>query len=315
MTGRQSSVSVEGWRSVTAYCRRRRPRAVGAERPASRRRGRPAPSARLRRRGAPLRRVRPRPEPSVVRHRRRHRRDPHRAGAEALRRGAPTGGGVMDTNSEEYYELIESMLYTSVLADVMDELGHRNQVMSHDIRPLADGAKLVGRAATMLAVRGLRGARRAVQARARAARLDRAGRGGRLHDAGLPAGRDVGRAAVDAHEGSGRPGRDHRRAHARRVGHRGHPVSRLRPRLLAGRLEGAPRRDGDPRADRVRRGPRRGRRPRRRRRRRLPGGPARRRAGGRATGRSPRWKARTWSGTCCEPGASIRQVFREHGIL
>jgi 4-hydroxy-4-methyl-2-oxoglutarate aldolase len=57
----------------------------------------------------------------------------------------------MDANSEEYFELVESSLYTSVIADVMDDLGHMNQVMRHDIRPLYDGARVVGRAATMLA--------------------------------------------------------------------------------------------------------------------------------------------------------------------
>lgn len=53
--------------------------------------------------------------------------------------------------STEYYDLIEERLYTSVLADVMDDLGYRRQVMRHDIRPLYEGAKVVGRAATMLA--------------------------------------------------------------------------------------------------------------------------------------------------------------------
>jgi 4-hydroxy-4-methyl-2-oxoglutarate aldolase len=57
----------------------------------------------------------------------------------------------MDTGSAEYYDQIEERLYTSVLADVMDDLGHRCQVMDHRIRPLYPEAKLVGRAATMLA--------------------------------------------------------------------------------------------------------------------------------------------------------------------
>lgn len=57
----------------------------------------------------------------------------------------------MDPRSTEYYELIGSKLYTSVVADVMDELGRWRQVMRHDIRPLYEGARLVGRAATMLA--------------------------------------------------------------------------------------------------------------------------------------------------------------------
>jgi regulator of RNase E activity RraA len=57
----------------------------------------------------------------------------------------------MDTRSDEYYELVGSRLYTSVVADVMDDLGRWNQVMRHDIRPLYDDAQVVGRAATMLA--------------------------------------------------------------------------------------------------------------------------------------------------------------------
>ena len=57
----------------------------------------------------------------------------------------------MDRESDGYYELVEGKLYTSVLADVMDELGYTRQVMRHDIRPLYEGARVVGRAATMLA--------------------------------------------------------------------------------------------------------------------------------------------------------------------
>jgi regulator of RNase E activity RraA len=52
--------------------------------------------------------------------------------------------------SREYYDRVEERLYTSVLADVMDDLGYRDQVMRHDIRPLYEGARVVGRAATML---------------------------------------------------------------------------------------------------------------------------------------------------------------------
>lgn len=55
----------------------------------------------------------------------------------------------MNTSSE-YYDRVEQQLYTSVLADVMDDLGYHDQVMRHDIRPLYDGARIVGRAATML---------------------------------------------------------------------------------------------------------------------------------------------------------------------
>ena len=57
----------------------------------------------------------------------------------------------MDTRSDEYFDLIERRLYTAVLADVMDDLGVRDQVLRHDVRPLYEGAAVAGRAATMLA--------------------------------------------------------------------------------------------------------------------------------------------------------------------
>src|SRR5207247_10391321 len=43
-------------------------------------------------------------------------------------------------------------LSSSVLADILDEAGHRQQVMRPEVRPLYPGAKVAGRAATMLAV-------------------------------------------------------------------------------------------------------------------------------------------------------------------
>jgi regulator of RNase E activity RraA len=56
---------------------------------------------------------------------------------------------VPDT-STDYYDSIERELYTAVIADILDDLGYRNQIMRHDIRPLYEGARVVGRAATML---------------------------------------------------------------------------------------------------------------------------------------------------------------------
>ena len=91
-------------------------------------------------------------------------------------------------------------------------------------------------------------------------------------------------------------------------------VSRLRPRLLAGRLEGPPRRDRDPRADRVRRGARRRRRPRRRRRRRLPRRPARRSRQEVVERALAKVEGENMVREVLAAGASIRQVFREHGI-
>jgi regulator of RNase E activity RraA len=56
----------------------------------------------------------------------------------------------MEKDTVEYFDTIERALYTSVLADIMDDLGHRDRAMRHDIRPVYAGAKVAGRAATML---------------------------------------------------------------------------------------------------------------------------------------------------------------------
>jgi len=58
----------------------------------------------------------------------------------------------MDRFSAEYLDPISKHLYASVLADILDETGHRGQVMRPEVRPLYPDARLVGRAATMLAV-------------------------------------------------------------------------------------------------------------------------------------------------------------------
>jgi len=54
--------------------------------------------------------------------------------------------------SAEYLDRIADSLYSSVLSDILDEAGHRHQVMRPEVRPLYPGAKMAGRAATMLAV-------------------------------------------------------------------------------------------------------------------------------------------------------------------
>ncbi len=51
-----------------------------------------------------------------------------------------------------YLDRIVEHLYSSVLADILDDHGYRSQVLDHEVRPLYDGAKVAGRAATMLAV-------------------------------------------------------------------------------------------------------------------------------------------------------------------
>lgn len=58
----------------------------------------------------------------------------------------------MDRFDAEYLDRISEHLYSSVLADILDEAGHRQQVMRPEVRPLYPGAKVAGRAATMLAV-------------------------------------------------------------------------------------------------------------------------------------------------------------------
>jgi regulator of RNase E activity RraA len=58
----------------------------------------------------------------------------------------------MDRFDAKYLDRISEHLYSSVLADILDEAGHRHQVMRPEVRPLYPGAKVAGRAATMLAV-------------------------------------------------------------------------------------------------------------------------------------------------------------------
>lgn len=58
----------------------------------------------------------------------------------------------MDRSSPEYLDRISEHLYSSVLADILDEAGHRHQVLRPEVRPLYPGARVAGRAATMLAV-------------------------------------------------------------------------------------------------------------------------------------------------------------------
>jgi regulator of RNase E activity RraA len=58
----------------------------------------------------------------------------------------------VDKNAAGYLDRIADSLYSSVLSDVLDDAGHRHQVMRPEVRPLYTGAKVVGRAATMLAI-------------------------------------------------------------------------------------------------------------------------------------------------------------------
>jgi 4-hydroxy-4-methyl-2-oxoglutarate aldolase len=56
------------------------------------------------------------------------------------------------SDDKDYLDRISEHLYSSVLADILDDHGYRQQAMDHHVRPLYPGARVVGRAATMLAV-------------------------------------------------------------------------------------------------------------------------------------------------------------------
>jgi len=48
------------------------------------------------------------------------------------------------------FDRIRSSLFTAVVGDVLDKLGHRHQFLPPEIKPLAAGARLVGRAMPVL---------------------------------------------------------------------------------------------------------------------------------------------------------------------
>ncbi|MBP1154901.1 MULTISPECIES: RraA family protein [unclassified Paenibacillus] len=53
--------------------------------------------------------------------------------------------------THEYYNELQTKLYSAVISDILDELGYRNQTMDPEIRPLTGDTVLVGRAKTVLA--------------------------------------------------------------------------------------------------------------------------------------------------------------------
>jgi len=59
---------------------------------------------------------------------------------------------MVDRYDKKYLDRIEEHLYSSVFADILDDKGYRHQVLRPEVRPLYGGAKVAGRAATMLAV-------------------------------------------------------------------------------------------------------------------------------------------------------------------
>lgn len=57
----------------------------------------------------------------------------------------------MTSDERARFDQLQRELYTAVVSDVLDHLGHRHQAMDARIRPVWDGAVLIGRAHTMLA--------------------------------------------------------------------------------------------------------------------------------------------------------------------
>lgn len=53
-------------------------------------------------------------------------------------------------NDTELFETMERKLYSSVVSDIVDQLGYRNQAMRADINPMWPGAVVAGRAHTAL---------------------------------------------------------------------------------------------------------------------------------------------------------------------
>ncbi|TCL10310.1 regulator of RNase E activity RraA [Shimia isoporae] len=51
---------------------------------------------------------------------------------------------------KDLFALMKEKLFTAVLGDVLDVLGHRRQFLPQPIKPLAQGTKLAGRAMTVL---------------------------------------------------------------------------------------------------------------------------------------------------------------------
>jgi 4-hydroxy-4-methyl-2-oxoglutarate aldolase len=56
-----------------------------------------------------------------------------------------------DMESSISFSSAEEVLYSAVLADILDDLGFRHQALEHNIRPIGSPLKLVGRAFTVLA--------------------------------------------------------------------------------------------------------------------------------------------------------------------
>lgn len=55
-------------------------------------------------------------------------------------------------NDRELFDIMAQELFSAVIADALDTIGARNQILRHDIRPIYKEAVLVGRAKTVLSV-------------------------------------------------------------------------------------------------------------------------------------------------------------------
>lgn len=56
------------------------------------------------------------------------------------------------SSDKELFDAMEQKLYSSVVSDILDQLGYRNQAMRADINPMWQGAVVAGRAHTLLSV-------------------------------------------------------------------------------------------------------------------------------------------------------------------
>ena len=59
-------------------------------------------------------------------------------------------GTVSALDETQLFDQLADELYTAVISDILDGLGFREQAMTADIRPVFGGAKLIGRAHTIL---------------------------------------------------------------------------------------------------------------------------------------------------------------------
>jgi regulator of RNase E activity RraA len=59
-------------------------------------------------------------------------------------------GTVSALDEAQLFDQLADELYTAVISDILDGLGFREQAMTADIRPVFGGAKLIGRAHTIL---------------------------------------------------------------------------------------------------------------------------------------------------------------------